>query len=355
MLNNTDRKNQLLLIKEFIDNSDNFWNDHNISNLDLKHKKILKNFSHRYKKNIKLFSDEIIDWESQSNLGAPFQLSFKKMKYSSFRQFLRNFKNIFIQNYFNKISFFDDLEIIKKNKGLNIIKDSPVHLSLGSTDLFFIEKNVSSNNRWNRYIYIASQIRNRKLLSHKAKNWLDIGSFYGGLQIILKKYYKDQNFYLLDFNHQLCRSYVLLKKLYPNSNHILPNQIGKVIKNKNNFYYIPVQNLKDIENIKFDLVTNFFSFGEMSRPFFNYYFKNKFINNSKTLYFINRIVSSPWFEPTYKNDLNIFDYENKNFKTIFFDIFPIHHYKNIKRKLFGKISYRPISSPFFEKIMLKKK
>ena len=93
----------------------------------------------------------------------------------------------------------------------------------------------------------------------------------------------------------------------------------------------------------------------MSRPFFNYYFKNKFINNSKTLYFINRIVSSPWFEPTYKNDLNIFDYENKNFKTIFFDIFPIHHYKNIKRKLFGKISYRPISSPFFEKIMLKKK
>lgn len=348
-------KKQLALIKKFIKNSNKFWNDHNIKNLDLKHKKILKNFSHRYRQDIKLFSDEIIDWESQSNLGAPFQLSLKKIKYSSFRQNLSNFKNIFTQNYFNKISFFDDLEIIKKNKGFAILKDSPVHLSLESTELFFLKKNISTNNRWNRYIYIASQIRNRKLLSNNSKNWLDIGSFYGGLQVILKKYYKNQNFYLLDFNHQLCRSYVLLNKLYPNSNHILPNQTKKVVKNKNSFFYIPVQNLQDIENIKFDLITNFFSFGEMSRPFFNHYFKKKFINNSKILYFINRFVSSPWFEPTYKNDLNVFDYENKNFKTIFFDIFPIHHYKNVKRKLFGKIRFRPISSPFFEKIMIKKK
>ena len=350
-----DKKKQLSLIKKFIDNSNKFWNDHNIKNLDSKHKKILKNFSHRYKQNIKLFSDEIIDWESQSNLGAPFQLSLKKMKYSSFRQILSNFKNIFTQNYFNKISFFDDLEIIKKNKGFTIIKDSPVHLSLGSTDLFFLDKNISTNNRWNRYIYLASQIKNHKLLNNKSKNWLDIGSFYGGLQIILKKYYKNQNFYLLDFNHQLCRSYVLLNKLYPNANHVLPNQITTKRNNTNTFYYVPVQNLDKIKNTKFDLVTNFFSFGEMSKPFFDHYFKNKIINDAKIIYLVNRVVSSPWFEPTYKNDLNIFDYENKNFKTDFFDIFPIHHYKNVKRNLFGRNSFRPISSPYFEKIMINKK
>tara|TARA_B100000767_G_scaffold270862_1_gene295385 strand:- start:223 stop:1284 length:1062 start_codon:yes stop_codon:yes gene_type:complete len=350
-----NQKKQLVLIKKFIKNSNKFWNDHNIKNLDLKHKKILKNFSHRYRQDIKLFSDEIIDWESQSNLGAPFQLSLKKIKYSSLRKILSIFKGLSIQNYFNKMSFFDDLEIIKKNKGLAIIKDSPVHLSLGSTESFFLEKNISTNNRWNRYVYIASQIRNRKLLSNKSKNWLDIGSFYGGLQAILKKYYKNQNFYLLDFNHQLCRSFIVLNKLYPDANHVLPNQKKKIRNNKNNFFYIPVQNIKDIENIKFDLITNFFSFGEMSRPFFNYYFKKKFINNSKIMYFVNRFVSSPWFEPTYKNDLNIFDYENKNFKTNFFDIFPIHHYKNVKRNLFGRNSYRPISSPYFEKIMINKK
>ena len=104
-----DKKKQLSLIKKFIDNSNKFWNDHNIKNLDSKHKKILKNFSHRYKQNIKLFSDEIIDWESQSNLGAPFQLSLKKIKYSSLRQILSIFKGLSIQNYFNKMSFFVDL------------------------------------------------------------------------------------------------------------------------------------------------------------------------------------------------------------------------------------------------------
>lgn len=351
-----NQKKKLFLINKFIKNTNKFWDDHNIRNLDLKHKKILKNFSNKYKKNIELFSDEIIDWDSQSNLGAPFQLTSKNIKYFSFRYFLSNLKSIFLfENYFNKTSFFDDLEIIKKNKGLNILKDSPVHLSLDTKKSFFLEKNVSTNNRWNRYVYIASQIKNRKLLSNKSKNWLDIGSFYGGLQAILKKYYKNQNFYLLDFNHQLCRSYVVLNRLYPNANHVLPNQKKKIKSNKNNFYYIPIRDLKKIENIKFDLVTNFFSFGEMSRSFFNYYFKKKFIKDSKILYFVNRFVSSPWFEPTYKNDIDILDYENKNFKTNFFDVFPIHHFKNIKRNLLGRNSFRPISSPYFEKIMINKK
>lgn len=348
-------KKKLFLIYEFIDSSRNFWNDHKIKNLDSKHKKILKKFSLKYKKNIKLFSDEIIDWEGQTNLGAPFQFSYERIKNSSFKQNLKTFKNIFIQNYFNKVSFFDDLEIIKKNKGMKILENSPVHLSLKSTDAYFLRKNVSTNNRWNRYVYISSQIKNFKLIDKKNSNWLDIGSYYGGLQLILKKYFRSQNFYLIDFHHQLCRSYVLLKNTYPNANHILPNQLIKNRKYKNSIFYIPVQNLNDITNIKFDLITNFFSFGEMTRSFFNYYFKNKVIKNAKILYFVNRFVSSPKFEPTYNNDINIFDYEKKNFTTKFFDIFPIHHYKNIKRKLFNRLTYRPISSPYFEKIMVNKK
>jgi len=286
---------------------------------------------------------------------SPFQLSFEKIKHSSLKEIIKSFKHMFVKNYFNKISFFDDLEIIKRNKGLSILKDSPAHLKIGSNESFFLKKNISTNNRLNRYIYIASQIKNHKLLNNKSKNWLDIGSFYGGLQVILKNYYKNQNFYLLDFNHQLCRSYVLLKNLYPNCNHVLPNQITTKRNSTNTFYYVPVQSLDKIKNTKFDLVTNFFSFGEMTKPFFDYYFKNKIINNAKIIYLVNRVVSSPNFEPTYRNDLNIFDYENKNFKTDFFDIFPIHHYKNVKRNLFGRNSFRPVSSPYFEKIMINKK
>ena len=86
-------KKKSFLIEEFIDNSLNFWNDHKIKNLDPKHKKILKKFTIKYKKNIKLFSDEIIDWEGQTNLGAPFQFSYERIKNSSLKQNLKNLFN----------------------------------------------------------------------------------------------------------------------------------------------------------------------------------------------------------------------------------------------------------------------
>ena len=33
--------------------------------------------------------------------------------------------------------------------------------------------------------------------------------------------------------------------------------------------------------------------------------------NAKIIYLVNRFVSSPFFEQTYQNDLNIFDYYKK--------------------------------------------
>ena len=137
---------------------------------------------------------------------------------------------------------------------------------------------------------------------------MDIGSYYGGLQIILKKYFKKTNFFLVDFNHQLCRSYVYLKSIYPDSTHILPKDLKKNYEGIDNaFFYVPVSKLRNIENLKFDLVTNFFSFGEMTRESLNYYLNSKIIENAKSLYLVNRIVSSPYFEPTYTNDINIYE------------------------------------------------
>jgi len=345
-------------IKHFIKNSSNFWEDHNINYLDKKHRRILKLFEKKYKKNIKLFSEEIINWESQTNLGAPYQLNKSNIKYkgikASFVDLLKYILRPKLDNHFQKISFEDDLQIIKLNNGLDILKDNPIHKFFLNEDCYFISKNVSTNNRWNRYIYLASQIRKFKLLNKSNKNWLDIGSFYGGLQIILKKYNKNQNFFLLDFNHQLCRSYALLKRIYPNSNHILPNEINSLKKDlKNTFVYIPIKDFKKIKKIKFDLITNFFSFGEMSRNFFNYYLKSEIINNTKSVYLVNRFVSSPWFEPTYDNDLTYEDYKINKFNLKYLDVFPIHHYKNIKRNLFGLKAHRCISSPYFEKIIKK--
>ena len=301
-----------------------------------------------------------MDWEGQTNLGSPFQINTQKIKYlgflQTFKHVIQNIKTANLTKYFNKISFFDDIQIIKKNNGLNIMKSFPLHKKTDFKDFYFLSDEISTNKRWNRYIYLASQIKQFKFLNNENKNWLDIGSYYGGLQMIIKQYNNKGNFFLLDFNHQLCRSYVQLKHLYPNSNHILPNKIDKNLKLKNDtFYYVPVDKYDLLKKIRFDLVTNFFSFGEMKRNYFCKYFENDIINNAKALYLVNRFVSSPYFEPTYQNDLNIYDYTKKNFKITYFDVFPIHHYQNFPREVLGKKSYRPISSPYFEKIMINKK
>ena len=354
--NNTKK---LELVREFIGNTKNFWKEDK-KYIDKKHLNIIKSFERNYKNNIEMYVEDLIDWEGQTNLGSPFQFNFKKIKYLGLskiiKQFLQNIKTKSLIRYFNRVSFFDDIEIIRRNNGLNILKLFPAHKNSGFNDFYFINDEISSNNRWNRYAYLASQIKKKKILNNNHQNWLDIGSYYGGLQMIVKKFNKNNNFFLLDFNHQLCRSYVCLKLLYPNSEHIVPDQINKKLKiKKNTFYYVPVGKYNLLKTIKFDLITNFFSFGEMKRNFFNKYFNNNIMANAKIIYLVNRFVSSPFFEQTYQNDLNIFDYYKKNFRTIYFDVFPIHHYKNIYRKVMGKFSYRPISSPYFEKIMVNKK
>lgn len=358
MHSNINNKEKIFLINNFIQNTKNFWTEDK-KYLDTKHLKIINKFEKKYKDNLNLYSKELINWEEQTNLGSPLQITYRNLKHVGFIEFskkiLSNLKHPKLTRYFNYHSFMDDIEIIKKNNGFKLLKAFPIHKKTDFKDLYFINKNLSSNNRWNRYVYIASQIKKNKLLNKNHCNWLDIGSFYGGLQMILKTFNKNSNFFLLDFNHQLCRSYVYLKYLYPKANHILPNKINKNLNlKKNSFYYVPVKKFNCLSKINFDLVTNFFSFGEMKKKSFEEYFNNKIVKNSKAIYLVNRFISSPNFDPTYDDKINVSDYERKNFKTIYFDTFPIHHYKCVKRKLFGRLAYRPISSGYFEKIMVKK-
>ena len=105
-----------------------------------------------------------------------------------------------------------------------------------------------------------------------------------------------------------------------------------------------------LDSIKAKLITNIFSFGEMKEQTFENYKNSKVYKNAKFKLLINRFVSSPYFEKTYDNSTNILNYLNKD--TIkYFDIFPIHHYQSPKRKLFGSIKNRPMSSPYFELLL----
>ena len=81
---------------------------------------------------------------------------------------------------------------------------------------------------------------------------------------------------------------------------------------------------------------------------------SRLFKESENIYLVNRVVSSPFFEKTYDTDVSILDYIKSFRKIKYFDLFPMHHYLLLKRKLFGRVGFRNVSSPYFEIITTKK-
>jgi putative sugar O-methyltransferase len=262
------------------------------------------------------------------------------------------FTNIFLRrrNYFYISSLKDDIEIIKMIGGQRFLNENKVSETPGGVN-YFIVNGVPISMRWARYIYLLTRMQNEKLLK-KDEIWVDVGPFYGGLQGLVKKYVPNSRMVLVDFHHQLCRSYIYLKSLYPNASHIFPKDVEKFKKLKNlppnSIMYVPVSEFHLIRESKADLVSNFVSLGEMKRKHFENYMESNLFLNSRKMYLVNRFVSAPFYEKTYDTDLTIIDYLKNAKKILYFDMFPIHHYFLMKRKALGHSTYRNISSPFFE-------
>jgi len=342
------------LYKTFLENSrsSEIFNDE----IDSKHTRIIQNS----KKNLEnLNSTNFRNWSEQSDMGLKYKMTY-------FSKIFLGLKNIFFFNFlfellkkrlnhiFEFSSMIDDIQIIKSLNGENLIKENPQNKTPGATN-FPLVNGYSVTSRWLRYLYFLNQFKRFELLKNN-QAWLDIGSYYGGLQGLVKKNFPDAIIIMLDFNHQLTRSYIYLKQMYPNSNHILPNKISN-IKNlndlpKGSILYVELEDLKKLNEFNINIVTNFFSLGEMKRNTFNNYLKSDFIKNCQTLYFVNRFNSSPFYDMTYDDPINIFDYKIK--KDIFyFDHFPIHQYNVANRKVLERKFFRNASSSYFEIIWKK--
>ncbi len=325
-------------------------------NIDKKHQHITDKALEEILNNKKNFLKNFRDWELQGDTAAPPQLSFDHLKKFGGIETLKSLvkKILFWRNLDYKESFFDDLKILEMADALKLLRKNPVNKTPGVKS-FYKYKDVYTNYRWNRYAYLANRIIQENLMD-KVQNHIDVGSYYGGLQSFLKKEYNSKNYYLIDFSHQLLRSFIFLKTLFPDANHIISSEIldKNTEKLEDSFVYIPVEEYNNIKNVDFGLFTNFFSFGEMKRKTFQNYINSEQFKRSNNIYFVNRFVSAPFFEKTYDTDLNILNYDLKReYKLTYFDIFPIHHYQTPKRLLFNKIRCRPVSSPYFEMIYKK--
>jgi putative sugar O-methyltransferase len=337
-----------LLYKNFIETFPKFVEDTNL-NLDSKHQSIVNEISNSGLSSINLLN--IRNWDKQNDLGAPLSLRYLKQN----RELkIKHFIKLIYQKSFGreknrllKQSLLDDLQVLRLNNALNLLANNPVSKTPGKT-IWMASGDLVFNMRWLRYIYLA-QIINKKNLLPSNGTWIDVGSFYGGLQGIVKKVNPDSKIIMVDFHHQLYRSYIYLTLLYPDQKHFL-GITPEIETTSGSFHYIPVQDFNKIPDMGIDLFTNFFSFGEMLRKDFSEYIGSNLFNKSKNIYTVNRFVSAPFFEPAYDSDLTVLDYNFKNHQNIYFDIFPMHHFQQIKRNLFGILRARNVSSPYFELI-----
>lgn len=347
------------LVEHFVLHAPGFYDDLNLSDIDTKHTKIVKEAYLQMESDKSFTLENFRNWKEQSDLSTPSQVSIAAIRSNGLFKALTKFlyRKLFRFNVdkFLLSAILDDIAIIKLIDGEKLLLENPVHLTPGSSEVYHIN-GTSVNIRWLRYIYILKRILDKKLLMDN-DIWVDVGSFYGGLQGLVKKYRPKSRMVLVDFHHQLCRSYIYLSHLYPGSKHILPDEISKY-KNMDDLpegaiMYVPVSDYKNIADQKADLATNFFSLGEMRREFFCDYMTSSLFEKSKKSLLINRFVSAPFFEKTYDTDINFIDYIKNDRETEYFDIFPMHHFMLLNRKLFGRKCFRNISSPYFEIITSK--
>ena len=337
-------------IEHFIANSPKFFDD-NVLSIDKKHKSHIQK---AYENLLELNIDNFRNWGCQSDILLNKQIKVEKGLLNGIVKpivnilFYKLIHKEFIQN------LQDDILIIEKIGGKELLLENPVNKTPGEISSLEIG-NYSVNYRWLRYLYISKKI-NDLLLDNKKNIWIDIGSYYGGLQGIVKKYNPNTTMILIDFHHQLLRSYLYLSTIYPDSKHILPNEITGLQEfeqfQEGDFIYLPTIQYDQLKlNFDVNLLTNFFSFGEMKRETYKIYERSRIFKKAKIKYFINRFVSNPFFEKLYDSDLNIFDYVNERNDISHFDVFPIHHFQRTEVNLFGNSRKRNISSPYFELIL----
>lgn len=332
--------------------------DESDDKIDSKHQTIIRelnNNSNDWLEDIK--PDKIRSWSMQDDIGCPpylfdyinrnGYLIFNALKF--LKRKICNYKSN--SNLKNSIS--DDIAIIELLGGKELLALNPVNHTPGSPAFAKFGK-YYVNNRWMRYIYLSLRITQKKMLA-PGSTWIDIGSFYGGLQGIVYKLNNSSRMVLVDFHHQLFRSFAYLHELFPDATHNLGIEAVLSDTSKSSFNYIHINDFYKLEALKIDLITNFFSLGEMSKENFQSYLISPVFAKSKSIYTVNRFISAPFFEPTYDNKTTINDYFFPEHGLQALDVFPIHHFNLLNRNLLGKKRFRNTSSSYFEGFWVKSK
>jgi len=206
------------------------------------------------------------------------------------------------------------------------------------------------NYRWTKHIYSLGLFN--KTIGTKIGNsfvHLDVGSSYGIFSYLLKNEYPKMTTVLLDFPEQLILSHYFLGCSFPKAKIASFKELQGIESIDRNFLkqydivLIPWFFYPKLKAGSIDLVTNFASFGEMKKKWFEYYVKSEPFLSARYLFTENRFQSAP----TYDSELTILDYPLHDFNKIHFQICPIfsHTYSGKYFFMSEKVYF---SSQYFE-------
>lgn len=208
--------------------------------------------------------------------------------------------------------------------------------------------------RWLKHIYFLG-LMNKVLGSRLDKEFvaLDIGSSYGIFSSLLKGEYPRSHHLLVDFPEQLILAQYFLGTCFPEAQIAGVKAVSKQeaisrdFVEGYDFVLVPCTLYDRITPGSADLVTNFASFGEMTRKWFEHYSKSPQLQGASYLFTANRVQSYP----TYDTDVTILDYPIWNQqKRLHFGICPAFsgYYRYPRRRLF--FFDRQGLPPYFEYI-----
>ena len=165
--------------------------------------------------------------------------------------------------------------------------------------------------RWLKHIWSLGLVKD-VLSSRLPEDFvtLDIGSSYGIFSGLVKREWPRSHHVLVDFPEQLLLAHYFLSMWLPGCRiagipEVLEQpRLAREWIMQHDFTLVPCARYDRIEGGVADLVTNFASFGEMTRSWFDFYVNAPPFQAARYLFLINRIQS----RPSYETDLTILDY-----------------------------------------------
>ena len=173
---------------------------------------------------------------------------------------------------------------------------------------------------------------------------LDIGCSYGSYSGLVKKEFSKSHHILVDFPQHLLMAHYFLGEYHPGARIAGVGDVAQVNEftqgyvNQFDFVLVPCQIFDRLHLDGLDIVTNFVSFGEMNKEWFDYYVQSMTFRNAKYFYSTNRVQSSS----TYDTDMNILNYPIHASQSMHFGVCPIQSRRYQSKKIWF---FKAVTSP----------